>query len=543
MAKTKKKPMPDNSAEVATASFDLRIEPWIPVVRLDGTRAELNLLDVLLQASELREISDPLPTVEFGLHRVLVALVLDVFQPTGLVGLGDLRAARSFDENRIRKYLFEKYGDRFDLFHREFPFLQSAGMENEAEKPLAGILHPIPSGTNANHFHHAIESDFGICPAAAARLLTTIAPFTTAGGAGLSPSINGAPPWYVMPRGQNLFETICLNIPADMGLFRDAIGGTPPAWGNPKPVTSDRRTESGLAESLTWQPRRIQLIEGRSGKCVLTDSDSQILVRTMRFTAGFGAGFVWTDPNAAYRFRDEEISIIRPQEGRGVWRDTGPILLLRRADFASDDGKTRFERPAVVTQFVSMINNGTMHRSELNDIVIYGMRTDKMKVFEWQREILLFPKDLNWGSTNLGIAQSEIQRADGVAYALKNAVKGVYPRDGEGNNNAYGGMIIRVQGDFWHLLRPFFNRLLEAISQATDEAGKLAAITLWRKSVESAGWQSLNDNIDDLDADSNSLERLTDARRSFGSKIKALLFPEQITPAKARKKASKPAVS
>ena len=537
MAKAKKKPTPDNSAKSETASFDLRVERWIPVVRLDGTRDELNLVDALLQAPQLREISDPLPTVEFGLYRLLVALVLDIFEPDGLTGLRDLRATGSFDESRVREYLFEKYGDRFDLFHREFPFLQSGGMDNETAKPLAGLLHPIPSGTNANHFHHAHESDFGVCPAAAARLLMTLAPFTTAGGAGLSPSINGSPPWYVLPRGRNLFETLCLNVPADMGLFPYAVSGSPPAWGRTKPVTPDRRTEASLVESLTWQPRRIQLIAGEAGTCSLSGIESQTLVRTMRFTAGFGAGVPWTDPNAGYVFRSDDVGIMRPQEDRAVWRDTGPLLLLRQADYSSEDGKIRFERPAVVTQFVAMLKNRAMQRSDLNDVVVYGMRTDmKMKVFEWQRETLSLPQGVEWGSMNLGVTQSEIQRADGIAYALKQAVKRAYPRDGAGNSNAYGNLIVRVRNDFWNSLRPCFNDLLEAISQATDDAGKLAAITRWREHIQSAAWHSLNDGIDDLDTDSDSLERVTNARRSFAFKLKLLLFPEQIDQAKARKK-------
>ena len=537
MAKAKKKPTPDNSAKAEIPPFDLRNERWIPVVRLDGTRDELNLVEALLQAPQLREISDPLPTVEFGLYRLLVALVLDIFEPDGLTGLRDLRATGAFDETRVREYLFEKYADRFDLFHREFPFLQSPGMDDETAKPLAGLLHPIPSGTNANHFHHGHESDFGVCPAGAARLLTTLAPFTTAGGAGLSPSINGSPPWYVLPRGRNLFETLCLNVPADLGLFPYAIAGSQPAWGRTKPVTPDRRTEASLVESLTWQPRRIQLITGEPGMCSLSGRESQTLVRSMRFTAGFGAGFPWTDPNAGYVFRSADIGIMRPQEDRAIWRDIGPLLLLRQADYSSEDGKIRFERPAVVTQFVIMLRNRGLQRDDLNDVVVYGMRTDmKMKVFEWQRETLPFPPGLEWSSMNLGVAQSEVHRADGIAYALKQAVKRAYPRDGAGNSNAYGTLIVRVQNAFWNALHPCFNDLLEAISQATDDASKLAAVTQWRERVESVAWLALNDGIDDLDSDSDSLERVTNARRSFAYKVKLLLFPEQIDVAKARKK-------
>src|SRR5207244_1069096 len=145
----------------------------------------------------------PLPTVEFGLYRLLVTLVLDIFElqsADNLESLLDAGSFDAFDAVRIDAY-FDSLKERFDLFHAKYPFLQTPGMTSEKPKPLAALLQPLPSGTNANHFHHGNESAFAACPAAAARLLTTIAPFMTAGGAGLSPSLNGAPPWYALARG------------------------------------------------------------------------------------------------------------------------------------------------------------------------------------------------------------------------------------------------------------------------------------------------------------------------------------------------------
>jgi hypothetical protein len=282
-------------------------------------------------------------------------------------------------------------------------------------------------------------------------------------------------------------------------------------------------------ESLTWQPRRIQLIAGRPGTCSLLARESQTLVRTMRFKPGFGVDFAWTDPNAAYRTRSDEIRILRPQEERAVWRDTGPLLLLRKNDYESKDGKVRFERPAVVTQFVESLKNGWRRRDDLVDVVVYGMRTDmKMKIFEWRRETLLLPMSFAWGSNSLGVAQSEMECADGIAFALKQAVRRVYPRDGAGNSSAYGRLISRTQSDFWEAVRPQFTDLLVAISQAENTESRLAAVQDWRKGVEKCAWRMLDDAIDDLDTDGDALERQTNARRGFASKLTSLLFPERV---------------
>jgi hypothetical protein len=248
-------------------AFDLTREPWVPVLRADGTPDELNLRDVLREAHTLSALRDPLPTVGFGLYRLLGALVLDMFfvepkAPFDTKALGDLLQARHFDPTTVDAY-FAKYADRFDLFQPTYPFLQTASMDADAPKPLAGLLHPQPSGTNIAHFGHGHENEFGVSPAAAARLLTTIAPFMTSGGAGKSPSINGAPPWYVLVEGENVFEALCLNVCA-LPLF-EVTGSEPPAWRSSRTVGGGgRMTVCSYPEALTWRPRRIQLIPARA---------------------------------------------------------------------------------------------------------------------------------------------------------------------------------------------------------------------------------------------------------------------------------------
>lgn len=533
MARTRTRRTPDSSDNSNHAVFDLRNERWIPVVRLDGTRDELNLPDVILQAGDLRAISDPLLTVEFGLHRLLVAILFDIFQPEGLSALAALMKKRSFDAAKVRKYFGERYPDRFDLFHPVFPFLQTTGMEAEDTKPLASLLPMIPSGTNAIHFHHATDDAFAVCPAIAARLLTTIAPFMTAGGAGLSPSINGQPPWYVLPRGQSLFDTLCLNLPADPALYPQAVDGKLPAWARPTPIVAERRNQAGLLESLTWQPRRIQFLVGQPGVCALTGIASSILVRQMRFTAGLSVDFSWTDPNVAYKITVAKALVLRPQENKAMWRDTGPLLLLRQADYISEDGKVRFERPAVINQFAAMVTQRRLERSVLQDVAVYGLRIENnMKFLEWYPHSLPLPAHFEWGTTSFAIAQTEIERADSIASALRDAIRTTYPRNGAGNKQAYNSLIVRVHNDFWNGLEQAFRELIQAIGLAIDDRAKQTAVERWRDQVITAAWHALNNGIDDLVSDANSLERVTKAQALFAAAIKKRLYPDAARPAR-----------
>src|SRR5437763_9774302 len=73
-------------------TFDLLKKRWIPVIRDDGVGKpdEVPLTQVLAEAHALREIRDPLPIVEFGLYRLLTALVMDIFEPQNTFDLADL---------------------------------------------------------------------------------------------------------------------------------------------------------------------------------------------------------------------------------------------------------------------------------------------------------------------------------------------------------------------------------------------------------------------------------------------------------------------
>ncbi len=534
-----KKPTPDRSLERdkgAPVTFDLRGERWIPVVREDGTPDELSLRTLLREAPLLREIRDPLPTVEFGLHRLLVTLVLDIFDLKNADDLESLLDTGKFDSVRVDEY-FEKWHDRFDLFDQINPFLQTPGREDEKPKALAGLLHSIPSGTAANHFHHANECAFEVCPAAAARLLTTIAPFMTAGGAGLSPSINGAPPWYALLRGGTLFQTLCLNCPVLSDLLPQAQGGEPPAWRSNLSVTAQRRTGASLLESLTWRPRRIQLIPDGPGHCTLTRRKTLVSVRAMKFSAGFGAGFEWTDPHVPYRIGKEHRNVLRPEEGRAVWRDTGPIALLRAAEYQSEDGKVRFDRPPIVSQFGYLHQRRMVNSSLPLELVLYGMRTDlKMKVYEWHCERLSLPAPLLWKTQFHSVAQQEMDRANSVAYALGKAIKKVYPREGAGNKKAYNTLVSITQNDLWTALRPHYDVLLHSLALLPEGTDLGECLTRWRKALRKDAERSLRAAIEDLNTDANALERQTTALRSFANALFVLLDPEAMARVRESKK-------
>ncbi|CAM5314727.1 hypothetical protein SBADM41S_03767 [Streptomyces badius] len=82
--------MPEKTdANDAALSFDLTEQPWIEVLRRDGTQDELSLREVFAQADGVRRIAGDLPTQEFALLRLLLVIAHDAVEgPQGTLSTG-----------------------------------------------------------------------------------------------------------------------------------------------------------------------------------------------------------------------------------------------------------------------------------------------------------------------------------------------------------------------------------------------------------------------------------------------------------------------
>lgn len=491
-------------------SFDVLTEPWIPVITAEGGENELGLLPCLEQAHELLEIKDPAPIVEFGLYRLLVAFVLDALiwadeRPRDHYDLEDLLEKGSFDASLLRDYA-QACGDVFDLFHPQRPFLQTAMEEAEGVKPLADMFPVIPAGISAIHWHHQLEDGWEVGPAYAARLLATIAPFMTAGGRGMSPSINGAPGVYVLPVGRNLYETLVLNLPLR---HEQEAGDGAVAW-RQKRAPGGERVEATTAEALTWRPRRIQLLPE-----VGEDEQGRPFVRVgrMRFAQGDSTRFTWIDANLAYRYEASKVTPVRMRENRSLWRDAGPLLLLNDLRHGSADARVLYKRPDVIENAFQLERNDLPARVQL-----YAMRTDmKMKVFEWQKAVWTVPHALG-RSTRLGaLVFDELRRAEEVARYLRASIRALARAEGRGNGEVLATMANRCERAYWQTLEGGFASLLQRIAalnpDAPDDPELVAEATAeWRDLITDAAIEQFEFAAKDMDSDGDALERLVTAR-------------------------------
>ncbi|CAM5265839.1 type I-E CRISPR-associated protein Cse1/CasA [Streptomyces hirsutus] len=126
--------MPEVIATAANKpSFDLTYRSWVPILRLDGSVETLSLRQVFSEAANVSRIVGDLPTQEFSLVRLLLAVAHDA-----LDGPGDIEEWADLWEDPdccspVEAYL-EQHRDRFDLLTPATPFLQTPGLRTTKDE-------------------------------------------------------------------------------------------------------------------------------------------------------------------------------------------------------------------------------------------------------------------------------------------------------------------------------------------------------------------------------------------------------------------------
>ena len=263
--------------------FNLLDERWILAMDKDGKIGEYNLIEIFAEAHELSKLSGELPTQDFAVMRVLIAVLYAVYQRHDADGsdaeISDESEAferwsmlwkrGSFDVDTIGDYL-EGYRDRFFLFHPTRPFYQ-APIDRGTDYLAAKLNGEISESSNKVRLFSSVSGDDKLQMgfAEAARWLINVNAYDDTSA---KPSIRGAnmpscgAGWIgklgpVFIEGDNLFQTLLLNLV----LVSDEGGPFPigvPTW-EPDLARTDERTPIPMpaspVEILTLQSRRLLL--------------------------------------------------------------------------------------------------------------------------------------------------------------------------------------------------------------------------------------------------------------------------------------------
>lgn len=299
--------------------FDLITQPWIPVVNEDGAITCMGIWDTLQSAHRSKGISDGSPLVEFGLYRLLSVFLMDALRPEDEFVLEELEEAGQFDMKKIREYLdlCREEGASFDLFDPDRPFLQSPYDEkwdDNKRKPVTYLDCRVPTGNNHVHFDH-LQKSAVFSYAQAARYLPVQSLFITVGAQGYPSTINAAPPYFAVIKGDNLFQTLTnLLLPVDE---IDDLDSIPAFWRCRKPVVPKKKVaHTSWLYGMLFPARRVLLLPEEDG------------IREIYFSQGenFCEPGNWTDPNVTYRVGKEGRFPWRPNGAKAVWRNLNDLV-------------------------------------------------------------------------------------------------------------------------------------------------------------------------------------------------------------------------
>lgn len=326
--------------------FNLAHQPWIPCREPDGTVTELGILATLGRAHELAGLSGDVPTQTFALTRLLLAVLHGALRgPRDVAEWDELWSRKTLPSERVGTYLAQ-YGDRFDLFHPQTPFLQVADLRTAKGETseLAKLVADVPNG--APFFTTRLGGDLTLSFAEAARWLLHCHAFDPSGirsgVVGDKRAISGRSypigvAWSgllggILLEGATLRETLLLNlIAAEFDGWSRSIDADRPLWERPQITAAEEvdggRPPTGPVDLYLWQSRRIRLVaeHGRVTSVLISNGEKLTPQNKQRHEPHTA----WRRSEAQEKKLGSSTPIYMPREhdpDRAIWRGLESLL-------------------------------------------------------------------------------------------------------------------------------------------------------------------------------------------------------------------------
>ena len=437
--------------------YSVLTEPVIPVLWLDGTSSSVGMREAFLRAHEIRDLQGETPLERYALLRLLIAFAMDMLHPRTSLDRRDLLDAGQFDPSAFDRYiaLCEQDGPRFDLFDPEHPFMQSrydAKMDEKAKKPVAAIVHSLPSGNNHVFIDHRTADIHALPFSRALHAALASYLFCVSGTAGPS-SVNNTPPVYAMMLGNRLFETIIINMLSEKeaGFLPYGLGLVP--WRKGRMVApKEKVADVSLLEGLTWMPRRITLFPEENGTVCQVCCQAGL---------DFKGNDLWNDPHVPkFKKKDETYGTVKPELGRSLWRDAGALTYDR-------EGKTVRQPQA----FRCLTN--LFERDELPSQIpvrAVGLLTNQAAYTGWMEETISLPASLLTQQEQADRFRTDISYLEAVQTQLVANVQRYVDKPRSGSVGKEHEIAAQCQLHFLHAAHDLlFGPVLDEIIQAVPE--------------------------------------------------------------------------
>lgn len=384
-------------------SFDVLTQGWIPVIDLSGQSKQMGIRDVLLQAHELREISDVSPLKEYAIYRFLIVFLMDAVRPEDSFAIDELLEVGKFDEELLDEYISQcrTEGVRFDLFDEQRPFMQAPFCTewDKVRKPVSTLDYVVPNGNNHTHFDHRENQAIAFSYGEAMRMILAAQLFCTAGAQGYPSGVNGAPPYYVLIHGKNLFQTlVCSMIGIEQ--IRD-FDSMPVSWRNERIVVpKEQVTKTSWLYGMQFPARRILLIP----------DEKTCTVKEVYFSQGlnYTAADNWTDPHVTYRKNKDGWFPWRPNHEKAIWRNLHDMIGENKS--------------AIVAQYAENLEYRLLEQSRYVPLTIYGVQTNNANYLTAIRQDFNIPEAMLHDQNCVHHIERDIGWAEEAARALRTAL-------------------------------------------------------------------------------------------------------------------------
>lgn len=367
--------------------YNLLDEPWIPVRLLDGTIADVGLLELLRRTTEIADLACELPTQSIAIQRLVLAIAYRVAPPRDASDW-----VRQWDEGapteQMIEYL-ERWRDRFFLFGGRFPFMQVADLRTakDAVSGLEKLIADVPNGEQFFTTRHG-RALACIPPSEAARWLVHVQAYDPSGirsGAVGDSQVKGGkgypigPSWcghlgLVWLKGKDLDETLVLNlVPADAAQLRGVESTTEwgaCSWEDSEAESAVRGDYSLLDPSgtprdisiprlLTWHSRRVRLVGNREGVTgvVLAQGDKLAPQQMHRYEPQ--SLWRYSTPQSK-KFKQDVYMPRKYEAGRALWRNLpGTLPTVTTVQGVDKQPKQEF-LPSATLSFHYQLDNASI---------------------------------------------------------------------------------------------------------------------------------------------------------------------------------------
>lgn len=531
-------------------AFNLVDEPWIPCVTLAGETAQYSLRDVLRNAGEIREISDPSPPIVASLHRLLLAILHRSLVGPRNSDQWSVWWRDTWDQTLVDAYL-DTWQLQFELFDAVRPFYQTP-VSFEYATPINKLVLEV-SPNNSELFAHRPGGDvLALSPAQAARCLIATHAYAPGGLVGFEkgqpetrsadagPLARGA---LNIVKGSTLRQTLVLNMirydPAHGEPFSLASDEDVPAWERPDSAQPMDRTPTGYLDLLTWQSRRIHLQP--------MSDDDQTVVRRAVLMKGyqFPTGYERHGKETMLAYRrnrdakpgQQPWPVVGFREDRALWRDSLSL-------FQSTDAHSRARALGWLDQLTA---THVLQPSETLPLDLYGICGDRANVFFWRHERLPLPLAYLQDTELVDRLKDALDYAERIASALQGAVRCLAelllaPESDSGGHAADPKAATQLTAGlgasrvYWSSLALHFSQYL--LSQAREERiqvdGALqygrTALNAWQATVLEAAHAAFEQICSSLDTSGRALHALASAERHLNRDIYLIDHPKAPQP-------------